>query len=259
MNQPGSLVNQMTAVLRGNFGRLWMLALWPSLAEAAAIVLVRPFTRSLLLSKYGPISPMNLWQSMGVGARCVILLVFVVQVCLPRDLAIAGVTIGVWRRLENEEIAVRSAIARLARILPILLVLSIVAGSLVVGGTMLLILPGVFFAILTAFVMPSLATAQKGAWAAARKSLGLSMRSFGPLLLLILAMAMAGVVAVCALMIPIAVTADGSNGWMGLVVGLILFLVILTLAVMVYAVGVAVLYRNALRGAAPYPGAQEAI
>jgi hypothetical protein len=246
MDQPEPLISRIGSVIRRHFGRLWLAALWPYLAEVVVILCVRVIVQSLV-KPAADSNPMGLWDTLSIGQRCAMLLGFVIMVYWPRDLARAGIAMLVAADQQGDTLTLPAFASRIIRILPVLVALSLVWGSLILGGTIFLIVPGIFFEIWSAFVMPALALNESDEWSAVRRSLRLSLGRFGQLLVAGLLTAIAATVGIFICEIPVMATAHGPNWWLGWLIALALFLAVVSLTVMVWSVAVAVLYLDAVR------------
>ena len=245
MDPSESESRKIIPLIRRRFLALWLAAVWPYVLLAIGMISISFVVH--LRAAAGPMgSPMEIWQSMSALARVAIILAFIIQIFLPRDLAAGGVAIIVWSDRQGEDLDLTAFLSRLGRVVLPLVPLSIGLGMLIfLGG--LFILPGIFFAVWSAFVMPALATAGDHAGVAMRKSLRFSLQQIGPLLGLYFGMVIAQIPVLMALFIPLALTSTGPAWWLGLVLGWGLFAVLMGLIFMTQSVILATLYLDAAR------------
>jgi hypothetical protein len=245
MDRTESLSSQIVPLIRRRFLALWLAAVWPYALLAIVMICIAVTLHARAAA--GPmVRPQDLWQSLSGLTRFGLVLAFILGIFLPRHLGAAGVAIIVYSDMRGDDLKLRSFLLRFGRVLWQLVLLSIGLGIVIYLGTVL-ILPGIFLAVWSAFVMPALATAVDHAGMAVRRSFRFSLRRFGLLLGLYFMIVIAQVPALLALFIPIFLTADGLWWWAGQVLGWILFAVLMGFIFMTQAVILAVLYLDALR------------
>jgi hypothetical protein len=246
MNQSESIVGRTSRIVRRIFVPLWLAAFWPFLLEALCIICAAViFHAQRGSTEGGQFSPMALWQSLTVLAKLRTILIFVVEIFLPRDLATAGIVLVMLSDRGGQALPLKTFVSRMAGILLPLLTLSVVLGLLVMAGGLVFVVPGIFFRIWTAFVMPALAANPTATWSALRKSFGLSLNNFGSLLVLYLATTAATIPAVIALFGSFMFLGSESHWWLGVGTGWTLFTVAMSLVMMVQSVVTTMLYLDA--------------
>jgi len=241
-------------LIRRRFLALWLAAVWPYALLGICMISISFVVHAHVTP--GPTgSPMEMWHSMSALAKVAIILGFIIQIFLPRDLAAGGVAIIVWSDRHGENLNLMSFLSRFGRVALPLVPLSIGLGMLIfLSG--LFILPGIFLAVWSAFVMPALATAGDHAGMAMRKSFRFSLQQIGPLLGLYFGMVIAQIPALLALFIPLALTSGRSAWWAGMFLGWGLFAVLMGLIFMTQSVILATLYLDAVRSSEAFQAQQ---
>jgi hypothetical protein len=191
-------------------------------------------------------SPLDVWHSESILHKLASLLAFIVWIFLPRDLGAVGVAMIVRSDQQGEDLDLKSFVARYARIVWLVVPLSICLGTMILIGSVFIV-GGLILAIWTAFVMPALATEQDQLGAAMRLSLSFTTARIGSLLGLWAATALAQIVALLALLVPNFMTGGSPRWWVGVLVGWSLFAVLSSLIFMARSVVLALLYLDAVR------------
>jgi len=254
MDPSESESRKIIPLIRRRFMALWLAAVWPYALLGICMISISFVVHAHAAA--GPMgSPMELWHSMSALARTAIILAFIIQIFLPRDLAAGGVAIIVWSDRHGENLNLMSFLSRFGRVALPLVPLSIGLGMLIfLSG--LFILPGIFLAVWSAFVMPALATAGDHAGMAMRKSFRFSLQQIGPRLGLYFGMVIAQIPALLALFIPLALTSGRSAWWAGMFLGWGLFAVLMGLIFMTQSVILATLYLDAVRSSEAFQAQQ---
>jgi len=168
MEQRESIVARSFAIIRRRFSTLWIAAAWPHICVALCC-LAFAITRQLSSSQE-QISPLNLWQSMGLLGKFEIMTTFIIGTTLPQGIAIAGVVTLVWKYLETGVATLQDAFSNIARHLIPLVLLSVCIGAVVEIGLWVFVIPGLAALIFTAFAIPVLVIEHVGLPAALKRS-----------------------------------------------------------------------------------------
>ena len=242
-----SVRSQILPLIRRRLLPLWLAATWPFALEACCMVSISFAMHARVVSgQLG--SPLEIWQSMSSLNRLAISLAFIVWIFLPLDLGAVGVAMIVRSYQQGKDLDLKSFVSRYARIVWLVVPISIGLGILIYLGSLFFLFPGIFLAIWRAFVMPALATAQDNLGRAVRHSFRLSLRRLGSLLGLALATIIAQIPALLALFVPNVVVAErGPYWWVGRLVGWVLFTGLMGLIFMTRSVVLALLYLDAVR------------
>lgn len=245
MDQSEPIKNRILSLIRRRFFPLWLASTWPYVLEALCMI-------SIAFAVHGrapsgqPFDPNAVWKAESALNKAAIMLAFIAQIFVPPDLGAVGVAMIVRSDQQGRNLVLKSLVSRYARLVWLVVPLSIALGVLTLLGG-LFFLPGIFFAIWRAFVMPALATAQDNLGKAIRHSFRLSLRRFVELFGLALATTIAQVPAVLALGVPIIAAGGGRLWWVGLVVGWTLFTGLEGLIFMTRSLVLALLYLDAVR------------
>jgi hypothetical protein len=246
MAKSDSVASQVFPLIRRRFFPLWLAAVWPYALLAGSMTSIAFAVHPRLASgQMG--SSADLWNSMSSLNKLAMMLAFTIQIFLPRDLGAVGVAMIVRSHRLGADLELKSLVSRYARIVWLVVPLSIGMGIMTGLGCLLLLLPGLFFALWSAFVMPALATAQDNLGTAMRRSFRFSLRQFGPLLGLLMATIIAEILALLGFFVPNVMAAGGPTWWVGLLVGWFLFSVLMGLIQMTRSVVLALLYLEGVR------------
>lgn len=155
----------------------------------------------------------------------------------------------VWADLQEKRLSPWQLVSRIGRILPRLLILSLGIGTACMVAGILLVVPGIFLATLTALVVPDLAVANSSAWVALRAGMKLSFKGFWSLF------ALSVTVAAVTLLLLLACGVDlvhlGSNTnlpwWAGPTTAWAVFVGLFPFVMMDSSVVIALLYRNGIQ------------
>ncbi len=244
MEQSESVGSQIFPLIRRRLLPLWLASVWPYALGAGCMISISFAVHASAASGH-MVSPLDQWHSMSGLAKLAIILAFIAQVSLLPDLGTVGVAMIVRSDRQRENLDLKSFVSRYARIVWLVVPVSISLGTLILIGWVF-ILP-LFLAPWSAFVMPALAAAQDNPGTAIRRSFRFSLRRFGPLLGLALATGVAQIPALLALFVPGAMLEGGPWWWVGQLVGWSLFAVLMGLIAMTRSVVLALLYLDAVR------------
>jgi hypothetical protein len=134
---------------------------------------------------YTASDPITLWRDFSFLAKLRVILTFVASASIPYGLAFAGISLLVYDDYRGERSSLGSVLKRVMRRLPAVVGVSFLVGCGGVFGSILLV-PGIFFTMLTVFTVPVLLLEEAGVGTALRRSMRMAWGRAGTVLGLML-------------------------------------------------------------------------
>jgi len=245
MDQHVSIHSQVSAIIRRRILPLWLAALWPLALLVLLIICMNFVTHARALTEPS-MTPMEMWRSKTAASKALSIIFFVLAIYLPRDLATSGVSMIVAADQSGEALTFGSFVLRFLHVVACVVTLSAVLSHLIVFGSFFIV-PGIFLAVWSAFVMPAIGTAPECAWNSARRSFRLALSRFPTLLGCELLFGLALMLGLVPLILSMVLLENMPVWWLGRVTGWSLFAILTSFVIMVRSTVLTVLYRSALR------------
>src|SRR5258706_6173235 len=160
MTAPRSLPGRAFRLLRRRLPALLGASLWPYLVMVGIYTVIGVVYRHTH-PMYTASDPITLWRDFSFLAKLRVILIFVASASIPYGLAFAGVSLLVYDDYRGERSSLGSALKRVMRRLPAVVGVSFLVGCGGVFGSILLV-PGIFFTMLTVFTVPVLLLEEAG-------------------------------------------------------------------------------------------------